>query len=44
LTAIPSINVGTLLAEVRPDLSRFRSAGAFANWLGLCPNNNITGG
>lgn len=47
LTAIPSISVGTvqvLLAEVGPDLSRFRSAGAFANWLGLCPNNSITGG
>ncbi len=47
LTAIPSVNVRTvevLLAEVGPDLARFRSAGAFANWLGLCPNNSITGG
>jgi transposase len=47
LTAIPSINVRTvevLLGEVGPDLTRFRSAGAFANWLGLCPNNAITGG
>lgn len=47
LTAIPSMNVGTvqvLLAEVGPDLTRFRSPGAFANWLGLCPNNAITGG
>ncbi len=47
LTSIPSINVGTLkvmLAEVGPDLSRFRSAGAFASWLLLCPNNTITGG
>jgi len=46
LTAIPGINVGTvqvLLAEVGPDLIRFRCAGAFANWLGLCPNNSITG-
>lgn len=46
LTAIPSIGVGTvqvLVAEVGPDLRRFRSAGAFANWLGLCPNNAITG-
>lgn len=46
LTAIPSINVRTvevLLGEVGPDLKRFRSAGAFANWLGLCPNNSITG-
>jgi len=47
LTAIPGVNVGTvevLLGEVGPDLKRFRSAGAFANWLGLCPNNSITGG
>jgi transposase len=47
LTAIPGVNVGTvevLLGEVGPDLSRFRSAGAFANWLGLCPNEKITGG
>jgi len=47
LTAIPGMNVGTvqvLLSEVGPDLGRFRSAGAFANWLGLCPNNEITGG
>jgi transposase len=47
LTAIPSIHVGTVevwLGEVGPDLKRFRSSGAFANWLGLCPNNSITGG
>jgi transposase len=47
LTAVPSLNVGTvkvLIAEVGPDLSRFRSAGAFSSWLILCPNNSITGG
>jgi len=47
LTAIPGINVRTvevLLGEVGPDLKGFRSAGAFANWLGICPNNSITGG
>src|SRR5262249_43737988 len=47
LTAIPGVNVRTvemLLAEVGPDLSRFRSAGAFAAWLGLCPGNEISGG
>ena len=47
LTAIPSINVGTVkkfIAELGPDLSRFRSAGAFASWLILSPNNVITGG
>lgn len=47
LTAIPGVNVRTvemLLGEVGPDLSRFRSAGAFAAWLGLCPRNEISGG
>jgi transposase len=47
LTAVPSLNVGTvktLIAEVGPDFSRFRYAGAFASWLILCPNNTITGG
>lgn len=46
LTAIPSVNVGTvreMIAEVGPDLSRFRSAGAFASWLILCPKSRITG-
>jgi transposase len=47
LTEIPGINtllVHTLLAEVGPDLSKFRSAAAFASWLGLCPDNRISGG
>lgn len=47
LTAIPGISAltaHTLLSEVGPDLSRFRSAAAFASWLGLCPDNDISGG
>ena len=47
LTAVPGINVltaYTLLAEVGPDLSRFRSAAAFVSWLGRCPDNDISGG
>jgi transposase len=47
LTAIPGINIGTVevfLGEVGPDLSRFRSAAAFARWLSLSPDNAITGG
>ncbi len=47
LTAVPSLNVGTVqmfVAEVGPDLSRFRSASALASWLGLCPDNQISGG
>ena len=30
--------------EIGTDLSRFRNASAFASWLGLCPENKISGG
>ena len=47
LTAVPGISVltaHTILAEVGPDISKFRSASAFASGLGLCPHNDISGG
>lgn len=47
LTAVPGISsptVQVLLAEIGPDWSKFRSASAFASWLGLCPHNPISGG
>jgi hypothetical protein len=47
LTRIPGINVlttQTLLAEIGPDLSQFPSAPEFTSWLGLCPDNRISGG
>lgn len=47
LTAIPRISVltaHTLLSSVGPDHSRFRSGAAVASWLGLCPDNDISGG
>lgn len=47
LTAIPGLNAitaHTFLAEVGPDLSRFRNAAAFVSWLGLCPQNRKSGG
>jgi transposase len=47
LTAVPGMSIltaHTLLAEVGPDLSRFPDAAAFASWLGLCPDNDVTGG
>lgn len=47
LTQVPGINAltaHTLLAEIGPDLSRFANASAFASWLGLCPDNRISGG
>ena len=47
LTAIPGLSTAsvlTLLAETGLDMRRWRSAKAFASWLGLCPNNRISGG
>jgi transposase len=47
LTRIDGIDTGTalkMLAEVGPDLSRFKSAKHFASWLGLCPGTKISGG
>ena len=47
LTKIPGIRTGiaqTLLGEIGPDFSKFRSASAFASWMGLCPDNDISGG
>ena len=47
LTAIPGIDINTvhtLFAECGRDLSAFPTPAAFASWLGLCPDNRITGG
>jgi transposase len=47
LTAIEGIGVMTgliVLTEVGPDLSRFPSEKNFTSWLGLCPDNRISGG
>jgi transposase len=47
LTAIEGIGVLTSLVvftEVGPDLSRFPSEKCFCSWLGLCPDNRISGG
>ena len=47
LTQVPglnSLNVYTAFAEVGSDLSRFPSDKHFASWLGLCPDNRISGG
>lgn len=47
LTRIDGIATTTALkviAEVGPDLSRFKSAKQFASWLGLCPGTKISGG
>jgi len=46
-TKVPGINVlttQTLLAEIGPDFSRFASGPALTSWLGLCPDNRVSGG
>jgi len=47
LTTINGIDVNTALqviAEIGPDLSRFKSTKHFCSWLGLCPGTKISGG
>lgn len=47
LTAVEGVSIQTTLAflgEVGTDVEKFPSAEHFASWLGLCPDNRITGG
>ena len=47
LTAVEGVSIQTSLAflgEVGTDVSKFATAEHFASWLGLCPDNRITGG
>jgi transposase len=48
LTQVPGVQVNTalvLFSELGPDfVERFPTAKCFGSWLGLCPDNRITGG
>jgi transposase len=46
LTRIPGMegNVLALFSEIGRDLSRFPTAAHFVSWLGLCPDNDKSGG
>ena len=47
LIQITGVNVQTthvIFTEIGPDVSKFPTGDNFASWLGLCPNNKITGG
>jgi transposase len=47
LTRIDGIDVSvahTVISEVGLDMSRWQDEHRFASWLGLCPDNRITGG
>jgi len=47
LTQVIGLNVLSvlmLISEIGVDMNRWRSAKAFASWLGLCPGSKISGG
>ncbi len=44
IDGIEAMTAQTILSECGPDLRQFSTARHFASWLGLCPNNQITGG
>lgn len=47
LTEIPGIDTltaHTLFTEVGRDLSKFANVAAFTSWMGVCPDNRVSGG
>jgi hypothetical protein len=44
ITGIGGVTALTIYAETGPDLSRFKNEKHFVSWLGLAPNNKISGG
>ena len=44
IDGISDLTAHVFFTEVGPDLSKFNSANHFCSWLGLCPNNKISGG
>jgi cytochrome c553 len=44
ITGIGGVTALSIYAETGPDLSRFKSEKHFVSWLGLSPNNKISGG
>ncbi len=44
IDGINDLTAHVFFTEVGPDLSSFKNASHFCSWLGLCPNNKISGG
>ena len=44
IDGISELTAHVVFTEVGPDLSQFKTVGHFCSWLGLCPNNKISGG
>jgi transposase len=43
IDGIDVLNAQTILSEVGWDMSKWKTEGHFASWLGLCPNNRMSG-
>jgi transposase len=44
IDGIDALTAQAILTEVGTDMTRWRTEKYFTSWLGLCPNNDITGG
>ncbi len=44
IDGISGLTAHVFFTEVGPDLSKFKNVKHFCSWLGLCPNNKISGG
>jgi transposase len=44
IDGIEVLTAQTLIAEIGLDMSRWKTEKHFASWLGLCPDNRISGG
>jgi len=44
IDGISELTAHVFFTEVGPDLSNFKNASHFCSWLGLCPQNKISGG
>ena len=44
IDGVGDLTAHMFFTEVGPDLSKFKNSNCFCSWLGLCPNNKITGG
>jgi transposase len=44
IDGVSDLTAHVFFTEVGPDLSKFQTVNHFASWLGLCPNNKVSGG
>lgn len=44
IDGVSDLTAHVVFTEVGPDLSKFKTVNHFCSWLGLCPNNKISGG